>query len=53
MYCVRIYDETPGAARTVAATESLQIACDARGLSYVRAKLIEMGEALDGAVIVT
>ncbi len=52
---VQVWDETPtmvGTPRGLAC-EELGIACTAAGVQYVRAKLLEMAEALDGAVIVT
>ena len=51
---VRVLDVTPGNRHGERlACEALTVACDARGIEYVRAKLMEMAEALDGAVIVT
>lgn len=58
VYRVEVMDVTPTAHSRKpqpqhVACESLVIACDAAGLEYVRAKLLEMGEALDGVVLVT
>lgn len=55
---VQVVDVTPGPMRRdqgprALACESLVIACEAAGVEMVRAKLLEMGEALDGVVLVT
>lgn len=54
---IEVWDVTPtrgkGARVKAKACESLRVCCDAGSVEYVRAKLLEMGEALDGAVIVT
>lgn len=50
---VEITDVTPGEPERTKVCETLRIACDARAVSYVRAKLLEMGEALDGVVLET
>lgn len=49
---VRVMDVTPGCAK-VQAMQGLLVACDARALERVRACLVEMGEKLDGEVVVT
>jgi hypothetical protein len=50
---VEVWDVTPGKGPKREAMAGLVIACDGRGLSKVRAALTEMGEALDGVVLVT
>lgn len=54
---VQVWDVTrergKGATLPAMVCESLRVCCSAAGVQYVRAKLLEMGEALDGAVIVT
>lgn len=54
---VTVRDVTPtrGKGRQVRALacESLAVCCDGAGVEYVRAKLLEMAEALDGVVVVT
>lgn len=49
---VEVRDVTPGRVKT-RAMQGLVIACDARALDYVQACLVEMGEKLDGEVVVT
>lgn len=54
---VQVWDETPGRGKATPkrkqVCEALRIACNGAGVEYVRAKLLEMAEELDGVVLVT